>query len=210
MNSWIIYGIGLTAQLLFSWRVLLQWIISEKNKQVTIPRYFWIISLVASFLLFIYGYLRNDFPIILGEIFTYYIYIRNIQLQHQWKKVTIPLKAFLWIFPIIIISYSFQNNRYDMHSLFNESTMPFWLLSLGVTAQLIFKSRFIYQWIVSEKKKESTLPMGFWIFSLTGAILIIIYAIFRADPVLLVGHIFGTITYIRNMTIHKKCVTAST
>ena len=57
MSNWIIYGIGFLAQLLFSSRILLQWIASERNKKVLAPHLFWEISLFASVLLFIYGYL---------------------------------------------------------------------------------------------------------------------------------------------------------
>ena len=84
MKQWIIYAIGFTAQLLFSARLLLQWIASEKRKQVVTPSSFWIHSLAASFLLFFYGCLRNDFPIMLGQIITYYIYIRNLQFEKLW------------------------------------------------------------------------------------------------------------------------------
>ena len=86
MSNWIIYGIGFLAQLLFSSRILLQWIASERHKKVIAPHLFWEISLLASVLLFIYGYLRDDFAIMLGQVITYYVYIRNIQLENQWKK----------------------------------------------------------------------------------------------------------------------------
>ena len=64
--------------------------------------------------------------------------------------------------------------------------------------------RFIYQWIYSEKIKKSELPMGFWLLSLTGALMIFIYSIIRKDPVLFAGHIIGIIVYTRNIIILKK------
>ena len=81
MSSWQIYAVGLIAQLLFSGRLLFQWILSEKHKKVLTPSLFWKLSLFASFLLFVYGYLREDFAIMLGQAITYFIYIRNLQLQ---------------------------------------------------------------------------------------------------------------------------------
>ena len=89
MNTWIVISIGALAQILFSSRLLLQWILSEKNKKILTPVLFWELSLLASFLLFVYGYLRHDFSIMLGQTITYYIYIRNIQLQNDWMKIGI-------------------------------------------------------------------------------------------------------------------------
>ena len=56
----------------------------------------------------------------------------------------------------------------------------------------------------SENKKESTLPLGFWVLSIGGSILILSYAIFRSDPVLFIGHIIGTFIYSRNIYIYLK------
>ena len=86
MSNWLIYTIGFIAQILFSSRLIIQWIYSEREKKVITPTLFWTLSLIASFLLFVYGYLRNDFAIMLGQGLTYFIYIRNLQLQNQWQK----------------------------------------------------------------------------------------------------------------------------
>lgn len=204
MQNWIIYAIGFLAQILFSGRLVMQWLLSEKQKKVLTPRLFWQLSLIASFLLFIYGYLRDDFAIMLGQTLTYFIYIRNIQLQGDWKKLPAVIRYFLWFFPIAIVIYSYNNNTYDIHNLFKNDDIPTWLLLLGSIAQVIFTLRFVYQWIYSERKKQSVLPLGFWALSLTGSILILTYAILRKDPVLFAGHCMGSISYIRNMMILKK------
>ena len=206
MNNIIVYSIGFIAQILFSSRMILQWIISEKNKKVLTPVLFWEISLFASFLLFVYGYFRHDFSIMLGQTITYYIYIRNIQLQNDWKKLHILLRWFVLFFPLFIIGYGYNNNVVDMDFLFKNEKIPQWLLWTGVTGQVLFTLRFVYQWIYSEKKKDSVLPMGFWIISLTGSLTIFIYAIIRKDPVLLAGHAIGLVIYSRNIIILKKYV----
>jgi len=204
MNHWLIYGIGFLAQALFSSRIFLQWIISEKNKKVLTPNLFWQISLFASFLLFLYGYLRDDFAIMLGQVITYYIYIRNIQLENEWNKIPRWLRIFLYIFPALILTYGFNNNIIDRNNLFNADHISFSLMTLGIIAQVLFTLRFVYQWIYSERKKESHLPLGFWVLSVAGSSLIFIYAIFRVDPVLLIGHGSGLIAYSRNIFILKK------
>ncbi len=204
MNDYFIYTIGLIAQILFSIRLLVQWISSEKEKKVVTPTLFWSVSLIASFLLFIYGFLRNDFAIMLGQFITYYIYIRNLQLQHQWEKLQKWVRIFFIYFPITILLFTFLKGEYDITQLFNKDYISSWLLVLGIVSQLVFTFRFIYQWIFSERNKTSELPSGFWIISLLGAILILIYAGFRRDPVLFIGQVFGLVIYIRNLMILKR------
>lgn len=204
MTNWLVISIGAIAQILFSSRLILQWLLSEKHKKVLTPVLFWEFSLLASFLFFIYGYLRDDFAIMLGQIITYYIYIRNIQLQGQWKKIAKPIRVFIYFFPLIILIYGYNNGIYDRQNLFHNENIPLWLLVLGIVSQVLFTFRFIYQWFYSEKKKESHLPLGFWVISLSGSLLILVYAVFRKDPVLLAGHLVGFVVYSRNIIIIKK------
>lgn len=204
MSYWIVFGIGLIAQTLFSSRIILQWIISERHKKVLTPKLFWQISLFASFLLFLYGYLRDDFAIMLGQVITYYIYIRNIQLEREWEKIPKWLRIFLFLFPIITLIYGLNKNIIDSTNLFNSEHISISLMVLGVISQVLFTLRFVYQWIYSERRKESFLPLGFWVLSLIGSSLIFIYAIIRVDPVLLLGHISGLVIYSRNIYILKK------
>ncbi len=204
MSNWLILSIGFLAQILFSSRLIIQWFQSEKVKKVVTPLLFWQLSLLASFLLFIYGWLRDDFAIMLGQVLTYFIYIRNLQIQGFWKKMHVFFRVFLFIFPILLVFYSFNNDQFDIERIFRNDNIPLWLIVLGSISQIIFTLRFVYQWIYSEKKKESILPMGFWVLSITGSLLIIIYAVLRKDPVLFTGHIFGSLVYIRNIFLLKN------
>lgn len=204
MSNWQIYAIGFLAQILFSGRLVLQWLLSEKHKKVLTPSLFWKLSLIASFLLFVYGYLRDDFSIMFGQAVTYFIYIRNLQLQGEWQKAPKALRWFLYFFPVLIVIYSYNNNTYDIHKLFFNEAIPLWLLILGTGAQAIFNLRFFYQWIYSERIRESVLPLGFWLLSLVGAVLILTYAVIRRDPVLFAGHLLGSVIYARNIILSTK------
>ena len=204
MSTWIVIGIGAIAQILFSSRLLLQWILSEKHRKVLTPVLFWEFSLLASFLLFVYGYLRDDFAIMLGQTVTYYIYIRNMQFQHQWEKLPKAFRVFIYVFPLLILAYGYNNGIYDRKNLFENEDIAPWLFVLGIISQLLFTFRFIYQWIYYEKRKESHLPLGFWVISLSGSFLILVYAAFRRDPVLLAGQLTGFIVYFRNIVIIQK------
>lgn len=205
MSDWLIYTIGFIAQILFSSRLVVQWITSEKQRKVITPTLFWTLSLIASFLLFLYGYLRDDFAIMLGQTLTYFIYIRNLQLQNEWQKFHWSLRWFLYGFPILIAIYYFNNNVIDRDVLFRNEAIPLWLLWLGIISQVVFTLRFVYQWLYSEYKKSSLLPLGFWLLSLVGSVLILTYAIIREDPVLFIGHLLGSIIYVRNLILlHKQ------
>jgi lipid-A-disaccharide synthase-like uncharacterized protein len=204
MKAWMIYSIGFFAQILFSGRLLVQWTLSERAKKVITPSLFWQMSLIASFLLFVYGYLRDDFAIMLGQALTYFIYIRNLQLQGEWQKSPKVVRGFLFIFPLLLIIYYYNNNTFDLDNLLRNQSIPYWLLVWGIVAQVVFTLRFIYQWIYSEKNKESILPFGFWMLSLIGSGMILFYAILRKDPVLFIGHIFGSMVYIRNLILLRN------
>ncbi len=82
--------------------------------------------------------------------------------------------------------------------------MNFWII-LGLFAQFLFFMRFFVQWIVSEKKKQSTIPVSFWYFSIAGSVLLLIYSIYRKDIVFILGQSVGSFIYMRNLIlIYRK------
>ncbi len=78
-----------------------------------------------------------------------------------------------------------------------------WVL-FGFLGQAAFSARFIVQWIVSEKNKESTIPVVFWYLSLVGGLILFVYAIYKKDPVFVIGQGSGLFVYIRNLVLIKK------
>jgi len=74
-------------------------------------------------------------------------------------------------------------------------------LSIGFFGQGLFASRFIVQWIYSEKKGQSSIPVVFWYLSIFGGLGLLTYAIFRKDPVIIVGQAFGIFIYLRNLIL---------
>jgi len=85
------------------------------------------------------------------------------------------------------------------------SSTEIFFLSVGFIGQGLFASRFIFQWIYSEKKGESSIPLIFWYLSILGGIGLLTYAIFRKDPVIISGQMFGIFIYLRNLIlIYRK------
>ncbi|MGI6073640.1 MAG: lipid-A-disaccharide synthase N-terminal domain-containing protein [Fermentimonas sp.] len=200
-DSILVLGIGLVAQLFFSARILYQWIASEKAKKVLAPPAFWIFSVLGSYLLFLYGVLRNDFAIILGQLISYFIYLWNLNMQGLWTKIPKIVRVVLVLTPIVAVAYMLKDVEAFVDTFFKNKDVPLWLLIFGSAGQVIFALRFIYQFAYSVKHHKSVLPIGFWIISLLGSFIIICYAIFRKDIVLLLGQSFGFVAYLRNIML---------
>jgi lipid-A-disaccharide synthase-like uncharacterized protein len=79
----------------------------------------------------------------------------------------------------------------------------FWLY-LGFVGQFFFSARFLVQWLATEKQKKSVVPVSFWYFSILGSTLLLAYAIYKKDPVFILGQSFGMIVYFRNLQIIFK------
>jgi lipid-A-disaccharide synthase-like uncharacterized protein len=74
----------------------------------------------------------------------------------------------------------------------------YWLI-LGFVAQAVFTGRFIVQWVASERAGRSVIPMAFWFLSLAGSTLLFVYAVYRKDPVFMLGQGAGVAIYLRNL-----------
>ena len=85
------------------------------------------------------------------------------------------------------------------------SSLEIFFLIIGFVGQGLFASRFIVQWIYSEKKGISSIPIVFWYLSIFGGIGLLTYAIFRKDPGIILGQLFGILIYTRNLIlIYRK------
>ena len=204
MSEYLVYGVGLMAQLLFSARSMVQWVKSERAGRVLSPTLFWQLSLIASFLLIAYGILRDDLVIILGQALSYFIYIRNLQYKHAWKRIPNYFKVSALAFPVVAIAWLSSGSIHNWQDVIHNPTISGVMLTWGGIGQLIFTSRFVYQWYYSEKAQRSVLPLGFWVISILGAGLVTAYGLYRHDPVLILGQVFGLVVYVRNLRIGCK------
>ena len=199
-----VYIIGLIAQVFFSARMLVQWILSEKQKRVVSPVLYWLFSLIGAYLLCVYGWLRNDFSIILGQFISFYIYIWNLNDKGMWHRIPTLLRVVLGLTPIVAALFVLNDFSAFVDSFFKDEDIPVWLIVFGSVGQVIFTLRFVYQWYYSRKVGESVLPVGFWIQSLIGSLMILTYAIIRLDPILILSQSTGFIVYTRNIMLGRK------
>lgn len=203
-NPAFILAIGLLAQGFFSARILVQWILSERARRVLSPSLFWILSLAGAYLLCLYGWLRDDFSIVLGQFISYYIYLWNLNIKGIWGKIPTLLRLVLMLTPIAAICFVAGNAEAFTARFLHNEAVPLWLLLFGSAGQVLFTLRFVYQWLYSRREGKSRLPAGFWAISLIGSLTIVTYGLIRLDAVLIVGQSFGIIAYIRNLILIKN------
>lgn len=95
---------------------------------------------------------------------------------------------------LIDLSHAIGGYLYDVF----VTRVDWWVL-LGLVAQGLFTMRFVVQWLASERAKRSVMPVAFWWFSIGGGVLLLIYALYRRDPVFIAGQAFGVFVYFRNL-----------
>jgi lipid-A-disaccharide synthase-like uncharacterized protein len=83
------------------------------------------------------------------------------------------------------------------------TTETIWL-GIGFFGQALFFGRWLVQWIASEKRAESQVPISFWYMSLIGGLITLAYAIYRMDPVFIAGQSVGSVVYIRNLMLIRR------
>lgn len=198
-----IFLIGLGAQFFYTARALVQWIKSEKSKQIESPTLFWIFSLIGSTLFFFYGWLRDDFSILFGELLSYYIYMWNLSAKGVLKKIPKLVTYLFALVPVVIIGLMLKDLDNFTSTFFKNENLPLYIIIWGSIGQFIYKMRFVYQWYYSVKRKESLLPVTFWWIALIGSLMIIVYGIYRLDWILIIGQI-GIVASIRNIVIGNR------
>lgn len=86
-----------------------------------------------------------------------------------------------------------------------QSLTEFWWVVIGLGGQLLFTARFLVQWVASERARKSTVPVAFWYFSMAGGVILFAYAVYRKDPVFILGQSMGLLIYARNLwLIHAE------
>ena len=75
---------------------------------------------------------------------------------------------------------------------------------IGLAGQTLFMMRFIVQWLSSERAKKSVVPIAFWYFSIGGAVILFAYAVYRQDPVFILGQSLGLFVYLRNLVLIRR------
>lgn len=214
-----LYPIGFVANFLFGARFFLQWLKSEKKRKSHVTKSFWHLSLAANCIMSFHALLQLQFPIALIQSFNAIISWRNLNLM---KQNSVPFRSvllkMLLTFSLVCFLFLIQAILFDemkwMRSpdFFNPSRKAdplslTWHL-IGLLAMILFASRFWIQWLLAEKQKESSLGRPFWLLSLTGGSISLLYFLRLGDLVNIIGHGIGILPYVRNLMLLKKSRTA--
>ena len=137
MTRSLVFGLGFCAQTLFSARLLVQWISSEKAGRSLSPLLFWQLSIVASVLLMLYGVFRRDAVIVFGQILTFWVYFRNLHYHRSGLKVP-PAFALLIVTSLCaLIPWLLAGQEYHPGRILRNEEIPLLLLLWGGTGQLV-------------------------------------------------------------------------
>jgi lipid-A-disaccharide synthase-like uncharacterized protein len=186
---------GLLGNALFTCRVLVQWIASERAGRTVVPVSFWWLSVAATSIYIIYAYLDHEMPFLLGFTVTLVPYVRNLVIAYRPHRpprssIRIGLTAALLCLTSIII---FTKQR---------EFSGWFMVSLAGNA--IFGSRFFVQWIQSEARRKNVMTLPFWYLSLAGSVILLTYSLSQGKIVFILAFIFNVIPYARNIIlIHR-------
>lgn len=188
--------LGYSAQVVFALRFLWQWLISERRKESVVPVSFWYLSLIGGLMLTVYAVFRN--PVLVpAQAAGLAIYARNLILIRKGSR-----NSFLNLCLIgggSVLLYGGFRYASNLITSWESVQITGWHVFVLV-GQFIFAMRFVWQWIVSEKRGECVIPPGFWYLSLIGGTMITIYCAIW-DWVLLPGQAAGLPIYARNLIL---------
>lgn len=193
--------IGMLSQVCYAARQLVQWVMTERSKRLVSPTGYWAFSLAGCCFMLAYGWMRQDIVILIGQILSFGVYVLNLSYKGAWSRLPLPLRYVLYLAPVAALVGTVWNADELACRFLHNPDIPLWLIIYGTTAQLIFLSRYAYQVAVSIKRHESVLPPTFWIISIIGASLILVYGIKRLDPILMLGQSAAIAIFARNLYI---------
>lgn len=216
VTVWTLFG--LIGNICFTSRILVQWITAERRHLETVRGYpepgklkagpkrsvesvpvlFWWLSLVGAVIHITYAFGRHDLPMYLGLSASLIPYIRNLRIHYRPDRparggpLLVALAVALCAIPLV--AFYLEEREFFGSPLF----------LLGFAGWAILGPRFYYQWIQSETRRESVLPLMFWYLSLGGSTVLLLYAYLRGDLVFILSFLFNVVPYTRNVIILRR------
>jgi lipid-A-disaccharide synthase-like uncharacterized protein len=197
--------LGLLGQAIFTWRILEQWIASERAKRTVLPPRFWVWSLVGSALLVGYTAHRREPVFMLSALVNGCLYARNLWMSRAAVAGRTRAKPAVW--PVLVGVALFAGVCVEAlgpdRGLVRFTYSLPWLV-VGFLGAVLWSGRFVVQWWVSERLGRSVLPPSFFWVGLAGSALSLAYAIHRCDWVNILAYGLSPVPYARNLVLHAR------
>jgi len=200
VTLWTLFG--LVGNILFSLRVLVQWIASERARKSVVPVSFWWISLAATLVFIIYsiGKITSEgigyLPFLLGVVITLVPYLRNLWIHYRPADSPRGMRLIIAsaIVMALIPAFFFKRTQTATNAVFY----------IGLLGNAIFGARFFVQWVQSEARQRSVMGLAFWYVSLVGSVIMLIYGVGLLDLVIILSYLFNSIPYVRNILLIRR------
>jgi lipid-A-disaccharide synthase-like uncharacterized protein len=203
LREYLYYPLGIIPSIFFSLRFILQWIKSEKLKVSHINPTFWKLSLCGNVLATLHYFVQFQFTFFIIQFINSFISRRNLITMKVFKR-RFPLTVEIVLFSLLLVIFS-AAFFFCCDFKFNENSGGSWMLHLlGICGGFLFASRFWVQWWTMEKTGISALNKQFWVLSILGGALTIIYTLAISDVVSTFNYLFGMVPYIRNLILIKN------
>ncbi len=215
MRHILYFSLGFIPSIFFGLRFFIQWIRSEKEKKVHVSPLFWKLSLCGNATLSLHYFIQFQYPLLLIQLTNGFIAWRNLDFI-QTKKKKRSFLVCLWILAVILTCGTgacFIEKTYFIGEEARWLSRPLGLSTgtpisfiwhfIGIVGSFLFGIRFWIQWIGSERSGKSELGKLFWIVSIIGSVIALIYFCRILDYISIVNYSFGLIPYCRNLILMK-------
>lgn len=206
--------LGIVAGVIFYSRFYLQWLVSERRGESVIPVGFWYMSCTGSTLLVVYAALLGSPVGALSHCFNIIVYSRN--LYHIWNAkgwmnpgralAVHGVVALLLGGAVALTAYTWYGELAQTRGAASaaEAAQAWLWIAIGAAGQALFACRFLVQWIATERRRESVVPVAFWWLSLAASGLLIASHFHRGEWVFVAGLASTLLIYARNLWLIRR------
>ena len=180
-------------------RFLVQWLASERAGRSMAPRSFWWLSLTGTAALGAYTATRGEPVLLAGYVINGGIYLRNLCIGRGARRA--PSTLFVVVVGLLATVGLFVIEGIQLRG--DVTVAPAWLV-VGALGQALWCSRFVLQWVLSERRGRSHFPAAFWWVSLAGNLILLAYTVHLGDPIWIVGILPGPLVQVRNLVLESR------
>jgi len=217
MRAFLYFPLGLLPSLFFTLRMLIQWIQSERRKESCVTPLFWKLSLAGNLLLYCHHVVQVQLHFALFQCVNALIAWRNLDFLQKERAprsrgvvfgllggaLLLTVLFFLWQGIFLLDEMDWVRTPQKLWNVTRQYHSTAWHI-MGTFGAALFASRLWIQWWGAESQQQSTLGRAYWILSIVGSAIVLLYAWHIRDVVIAIYHLFALIPYLRNLMLIKR------